>query len=802
MPAAAAGAIEKHFLATADAVAAQQTLTRTRDGALIDAYTAAIAPESVAPAALLACGPYAAGQTFPYSELDVVLLVEDGQQAERIREVLPEFARLLWNAGLRVNSAVLSVAECLQTIEQAGVPALTLLERRFLAGDEALHQKLEAALPGTLASRGGRLSQRLCELARARHNRYRNTPYHAEPDVKDAPGGFEDVRLVRSLSAIKGEDAPQGGEWSRADALVSYARCFLHFRTARDQNTLDFEAQEALAIQVAPGRPPSDWMRDYFHGARIIFNEAHRAIEIAERSRRSMLQNLTEYRSRLSNQEFTLSHESVLLRNPGQLANDGALVFRLLEFVARHGVAPAAETERRLEAARDAFAEFCSRPQPLWAALRSVLACPHAALALRTMEATGLMRGLFPEWAAIEHRVAAGREHRYTLDEETLLAIGQVLELPSRAEAERRRFAALLAEIDDVALLVLALLFLEIGSEGASDAMARTEMPESAQSTVEFLIRNRSVISEAMTGRDMDDPETAQRLAAQVGTVERLKLLSLITYSGIMTLTDEAKIPWRLDQLWRGYSAAQHQLLRELETDRIQQPPEAIAANADVLKGFPSRYLRARTPAEIQAHLRLYDRSRPTGVAVELAPAEGVYRLTVVARDRPSLFASFAAAISSFGLDIVKAEAFSNARGIILDTFVLADPQRMLQQNPGEADRLTDLMQRIALGKTDAQRLLRGCHLPGPGKRTAAPRVQFDSEASPTATLVEIETEDRQGLLYSLATVFSTNACNIDVVLVDTKGHRAIDVFYVAQDGRKLPPEVQANLKGKLLAAC
>jgi len=98
--------------------------------------------------------------------------------------------------------------------------------------------------------------------------------------------------------------------------------------------------------------------------------------------------------------------------------------------------------------------------------------------------------------------------------------------------------------------------------------------------------------------------------------------------------------------------------------------------------------------------------------------------------------------------------------------------------------------------------LMRGRGLPDPSKRTTPPQVLFDSEACPTATLVEIDTEDRPGLLYSLATVFSSNACNIDVVLVDTKGHRAIDVFYVAHEGRKLLPDVQARLKEKLLAAC
>ena len=137
-----------------------------------------------------------------------------------------------------------------------------------------------------------------------------------------------------------------------------------------------------------------------------------------------------------------------------------------------------------------------------------------------------------------------------------------------------------------------------------------------------------------------------------------------------------------------------------------------------------------------------------------------------------------------------------------MDTFVFADPKRMLQQNPTEADRLSDLIQRIALGKTNAQRLMRDRPLPEAARRASPAQVRFDSEACPTATLVEIETEDRPGLLHNLATVFSSNVCNIDVVLVDTKGHRAIDVFYVAYQGAKLSPELQARLKEKLLAVC
>ena len=201
-------------------------------------------------------------------------------------------------------------------------------------------------------------------------------------------------------------------------------------------------------------------------------------------------------------------------------------------------------------------------------------------------------------------------------------------------------------------------------------------------------------------------------------------------------------------------------------------------------------------------YIRLYDLSRPTGVAVRLERADGAYQLTVVARDMPFLFASLAGALSSFGMDILKAEAFSNAKGLILDTFIFTDPRRTLELNPSEADRLQDLIRKVATGKADVPNLLKNRPHPDPKRPTEPPSVVFDCEACGTATLVEISTDDRPGLLYDLAAVFSSAACNIDVVLIDTKGHRAIDVFYVAHGGGKLNEETQATLKERLLAAC
>jgi [protein-PII] uridylyltransferase len=729
--------------------------------------------------------------------------------------VVSGFVRELWDAGLRVNHAVRTIGECLDLRDENLDLRVSLFDRRLVAGDPRVMQQLEAKLPGFLSKHGAKLGQHLCELARARHTKYQNTVRHQQPDVKSSPGGLRDLQFVRTLAKLYPERLHPGEEVERAGAFLSAARYFLHYQRRTDYNTLDFEAQDGISRKpFADVASASQWMREYCARAETIFNEARRSFEAAEKADSSLLESFRGWRTRLSNSDFTVSRDRILLRNPGQLASDPMLILSLGEFMARHGVAASSETERRLEAAREALRAYCSQPRPLWNAVEAILRLPHAGFALRTLEMTGLLTALLPEWQRIENLVMRDAEHRYTVDERTLGAVERMIELNGTTDPGRRRFAQLLSEIDKPGLLAFALLVHNLGKDAATstfvdssvtlarEIMARIETPPADRAEVEFLVSHQSDLAEVIGGRDVGEPLTARQIADQIGTVERLKMLTILTYADLSSASAEAMTSWRMEQLWNAYHHVHHELTRELETDRIQDLPQALGGKAEFLKGFPTRYLRAHSPAEIQNHLELYELSRPTGVAVQLDRMESAYRLTVIARDMPALFASFAGALSSFGLDILKAEAFANARGQILDTFVFADSKRTLEQNPSEVDRLNDLVRRVAMGKTDGQRLLRSQAKPDPKKRTSPGHVMFDSEACETATLVEIEAEDRPGLLYNLATVFSSNACNIDVVLIDTKGRRALDVFYVAHDGKKLSAEMQATLRDKLLEVC
>jgi [protein-PII] uridylyltransferase len=152
-------------------------------------------------------------------------------------------------------------------------------------------------------------------------------------------------------------------------------------------------------------------------------------------------------------------------------------------------------------------------------------------------------------------------------------------------------------------------------------------------------------------------------------------------------------------------------------------------------------------------------------------------------------------------VNILKAEAFANRQGLVLDTFVFSDPHHTLELNPSEAERLRDTVTRCILGKTDVKHLLKKRPRPTATGRIK-PSVTFNNDVSQSATLIEIVAEDRPGLLYDLTSAISAAGCNIEVVLIDTEARKALDVFYVTSGGKKLSPEVEAMLRSNLQAAC
>jgi [protein-PII] uridylyltransferase len=801
--------IRSQFFSSGNAEAAVLGRSTFVDQVVTHAFRSHLASAFPQGMSLLAVGGYGRRELFPYSDIDLLLLVEKEVHGDGQRQALSSFLRSLWDNGLRVSQSVRTIADCCQ-FDTANVElSISLIDERFLIGDHDLYDLLSARLPKFFRTNRSNLIRHLVRLTNQRHAKFHDTIYHLEPNIKETPGGMRDLHVVHWLSKLRAGDSQPDASLGEAREFLSAVRCRLHYKAGRDSNVLTFDMQEEI------GQDAAAWMREYFRHARHVYRGAKQQMELSEHlSEGGLARQFREWRSRLSNADFTVSRERVFLKAPQQVASDPSLVLRLFEFVARHGIRLSLETERRVHDHKLYLEEYFATSRPLWPSLEALLQLPHAARALRAMHDTGLLQIIIPVWEQIDSLVVRDFYHRYTVDEHTLVTLEYLEELRATADPSRRRFRELLEETEEAPLLYIALVFHDMGkSDGleghalasakvATLVLERMQMPEADRRRVLFLIEHHLDLSAVMNSRDLGDPATGVELAQRVETIEQLRLLALMTYCDISAVNPDAMTPWRLEQLWRTYLVGHRELTRELETERIHS--HASDDQSKFLEGFPTRYLRTHTDAQVQAHVDLARVAAENGVAIMLERGSGVYSLTVVTPDRPNLFASLAGALSAFGMNILKAEAFANANGQVLDTFCFADPMRTLELNPAEADRLKSTVRRAVLGKEDVQRLLKGRPKPAvPSKHAAVkPTVAFDSQASDTATLVEIVAEDRPGLLYDVASTFSSANCSIEVVLIDTEAHKALDVFYVTKDGTKLPLDVQEDLRERLLVVC
>ncbi|MGH9692994.1 MAG: HD domain-containing protein, partial [Bryobacteraceae bacterium] len=517
---------------------------------------------------------------------------------------------------------------------------------------------------------------------------------------------------------------------------------------------------------------------------------------------------------------YTVSRNRIFLRNIAETTYSAASVLRLFTFIARHGIRLSWDAQRRLRVEAAGLAGNFAASPAAWTSWNDLLSQPHAGLALHEMQEAGILTAAIPEWRSIDSLVVRDFYHRYTVDEHTLVAVEVIDRLAAREDGTSKRLQELLREVEDVAILRFALLLHDIGKgtqpgdhvagslETARTIAARIGMPRSHEEVVLSLIERHLDLSLTMNGRDLADPATARYLASRARTLEYLRYLTLLTYADISAVHPTAMTPWRLEQLWRAYSIGHQQLTRELESDRIHNveallPEDRTPEFAKFLEGLPTRYLRTHTREEIERHQALARRADEYGAAVEVTQQKGSFLATVLANDRPGLFASICGALASFGMNIVKAEAYANASGLALDQFRFTDPLRTLELNPTETDRLRKIVERVMLGAEDVKVLLKGRRpVPPPGRITRlAPIIRFDNEVSDTATLVEFVGEDRPGLLYDLAAAFSGAGCDIELVLIDTEAHKAIDVFYVTRDSAKLNDTIGRLLKQSLLQA-
>jgi len=295
-------------------------------------------------------------------------------------------------------------------------------------------------------------------------------------------------------------------------------------------------------------------------------------------------------------------------------------------------------------------------------------------------------------------------------------------------------------------------------------------------------------------------------------------MLCLMTYADVKAVNPEAMTPWKADNLWQLYIACANYLSRSADErvhtgeDGASDVPSSIAHLKSLvpvagkrinifLEGLPQRYLRIHGATDVLAHAEMAAKLGQDGVQLSLKQVRHWYELSLVTTDRPFLFASVSGALAAWGMNIVKANAFSNAARTVVDTFYFTDRFRTLEMNLQEWERLKKSIAAVVKGEADVARMLRDrlkSEKADSTKVKVSTQIEFDDGCSAHSTLVQVLTQDRPGLLYRMCSLVSKHECNIEIALIETEGQMAIDVFYLTSRGAKLSAEQQDSL-GKAL---
>lgn len=803
--------------------------------------------------ALLAVGGYGRRELFPYSDVDLLFLLDAKVNEKEIKESLRRIGQEMWDCGMRVSQTVRKLAECERHSEDNTEFTLALMDGRLLCGDAGLYAKLAGETMPKLIERDRKeIVARLLELTRERHAKYGGTLFHLEPNVKDCPGGLRDIHVCGWLKTLDGSSgngaAGEDGEFRQAVEFLRLVRCFLHYQHERDDNTLDWQAQDAAAAAAiglnGGGHTAVDaayWMRLYFRHARKIERELKRRIEDIPPAKTSKRFALKRDRGVEAAVGFRIERGQIVL-DPivaGRQApeHDPEIVLSIFAMMARTGCVLGREAEERLSHALGSISANLEEGPTLWNSLQKILLGPNAGDALRAMHVMGILELLVPEFHGIDALVIRDAYHRYTVDEHTFVLIDTLhkleaapavskLEWGSHAEWASR-FGALLRELPHPALLYLMALLHDTGkgrSTGdhaeesarmARGLLARLELDSYESDLVLNLIENHLEMSSTLR-RDIFDAETVRAFAGKVHTPELLRMLTLFTYADINAVHPDALTPWKAENLWRLYIATANYLDRSVDDERVgaQEAQELVArvsalipdqraGVAEFLEGFPERYVLTRSPEQIRTHFRMAERLASDRVQLDFRYSPTVSELTVVTPDRALLFANMTGAFAAWGMNIVTADAFSNRNGIVVDSFRFTDSFRTLEMNASEHERFTKSVYDVMAGSLPVEKLLSGRRRGRrkPPKVVVQPRVEFNNEASSHSTLLEVIAQDISGLLRALSLTIAAHGHNIEVALIDTEGETAIDVFYLTHEGAKLEKKHQRELRSALLQA-
>ncbi len=723
---------------TADERAAR---TRAADQLCIDAYADCSGHDTGV--AMVAVGGYGRGELAPHSDLDVVLVHDEGVD---LGELAHKVWYPLWDSGSALDHSVRSLPEMVSAADADHRVASGLLDVRHITGDPNLTLRLRAT---TLAQWRKGARTRLPEVrtsALSRHRLIGELAHLSVPDVKEAEGGLRDATTLRGIVATWLVDVPHTELEQSRQALLDVRDVVQGLAgRASDRIAPEMWPELAEALGLADERAAQAHVREIGRRITHLSRLAWRRVDgVLSRPasprapRRPVLEPLAS--------GVALSAGEVVLDKKADPAKDPVLLLRAATAAAERNVVLAPPTAARLVRECPPLPE--PWPEEARQLLVRLLASGRGLLEVwETLEETGALTRILPEWERVHSLPHASVIHRFTVDRhvvETCIEASELIRTVARPDV--LMVAALLHDIGKGGLTEHSVA----GEPIARAAARRMGFDTECVDLIALLVRWHLLLATTATTRDPDDPATVDLVASTLGSAEALSLLTALSEADAKATSPKAWSSWRAG----------------LITDLARRAHSALDSGVA---------LAAISSDEVEVP----DDLDPRSVSITIEPVPEGSRITTIAHDRVGLLADFAAMLAMQRVPVRAARVWAQGPYGVSVWEVAAegvDPAILRTKYDAIVGGRADPLTRFAPSGTD----------------TLAPTVAVRPEASEQSTVLEVRAADRPGVVYLVCHALARLGVAVRSAHLDTLGPQAVDVFYLQEDSAGALSETRA----------
>jgi [protein-PII] uridylyltransferase len=818
-------------------------------------------PSAAEHMAVVAVGGYGRGTLAPSSDIDL-LFVLPWKQTPWGEQVVEYMLYVLWDLGLKVGHATRNIDECIRLSRTDFTIRTSILEARFLTGDEKLFGTLiERFDDEVVKDTGPEFVQVKLAERDARHAKAGESRYLVEPNIKEGKGGLRDLQTlfwigkyyyrVRTAEELVGKGVFTRAEFNqfrKAEDFLWAVRCHMHFLTRRAEERLHFDIQRDIAERLGytshPGLSAVErFMKHYFLVAKTVGDltrifcaalEEEQAKHVPGFNR--VVLNFSRRKRKLAGtSDFILDNHRINVADDQVFARDPVNLLRLFWLADRHGLEFHPDALKLLTRSLRLVDRDLRRDREANRLFMEVLTSSrNPELNLRRMNEAGLLGKLIPDFQKIVAMMQFNMYHHYTVDEHLIRCVGVLSEIEhGEAGTIHPLSHSLMPGLKDSRdVLYVTVLFHDIAKGRPEDhstagaRIARRLAPHMGFSaadteTIAWLIENHLIMSMTAQTRDLNDRKTIQDFADKVQSVERLKLLLILTVCDIRGVGPGVWNGWKGQLLRTLYYETELQLTGGFsEVSRAERAKGARAALAQALAGWPeeerARYLALpydnyllAVPLDDQlrhlAFIREADREgRRLATSVRTHQFEAVTEITVLAPDHPRLLSVIAGACAAAGANIVDAQIFTTADGRALDTILISREFEFDEDERRRAERVGRLIEDVLAGNAWLPEMIekRAGRRRGTKAFRVEPRAEIRNALSNRFSVVEVKGLDRPGLLSEITGALSDLSLDIASAHITTFGEKVIDTFYVTDlTGHKIESPVrQDRIRAALIA--